>query len=143
MYDAVSVAKYVISYCMKKATPVTNLKLQKILYYLWIEFYKAKRQPLFDNTIRAWPLGPVVPDVYDQFCAYGGLPIRQLFTSTEISLADQAILSDAIDYFGRLPAFMLVNLTHTPGKPWDKVYLNGRGRGCKIPFEMIIEDECN
>ena len=80
MYDAVSVAKYVINYCMKKAAPVTNLKLQKILYYLWIEFYKATGKPLFNNTIRAWPLGPVVPDVYDRFCAYGGLPIRQRLT---------------------------------------------------------------
>ena len=143
MYDAVSVAKYIISYCMEKAAPVTNLKLQKLLYFLWIAFYNATGSWLFENEIRAWPLGPVVPDVYDQFCAYGGLPIRQNFASTEIHSADKNILSDAIDEFVPFSAYKLVDLTHAKGKPWDKVFLDGRGRGRIIPFEMIIEDECN
>lgn len=34
-YTAVDIAKYIVSYCSGKHRPVSNLKLQKMLYYTW------------------------------------------------------------------------------------------------------------
>ena len=78
MFDAVTIARYIVDYCTKNNTPITNLKLQKLLYYVWIDYYKATNKPLFSNYICAWPLGPVVVDAYDEFCVYGGLNIRNI-----------------------------------------------------------------
>ena len=39
-YSAVDIAKYIVSYCSGKHRPVSNLKLQKMLYYTWIDYYK-------------------------------------------------------------------------------------------------------
>ena len=143
MYNANDIAKYIINYAMEQNSPVTNLKLQKLLYYLWIEFFKKKREWLFDNTIRAWPLGPVVPDVYDEFCAYGGFPIRQKFDIDLLQKEDKNIIDLFLEKFFKYTTKELVDMSHAHGKPWDKIFLNGEGRSKRIPFKMIIEDECN
>ena len=142
MYDAMQIAKYTINYCAKKGISITNLKLQKLLYFLWIGYYNATGTSLFRNRFYAWPLGPVVTDVYDNFCAYGGLKIRTFFESVSLLERDEQILDSALSILSSYTASQLVNLSHKRGKPWQKVYANGIGRGNCIPFEMIIEDEC-
>jgi len=72
-YDALDIAIYLI----KKSSPgtpqnITNLKLQKILYYAQ-GFYHAtneNNQLLFKDEIQAWVHGPVVPNVYHYFKQY-------------------------------------------------------------------------
>lgn len=53
MYDADEVAKLVIDVCMDEEKPVTNLKLQKILYFLWIDWYGKMGEYLFDDRMEA------------------------------------------------------------------------------------------
>ena len=56
--------------------PVSNLQLQKLLYFSWIDYYQKKKGAyLFDESFVAWPLGPVVLSAYYDFCAYGAEPI--------------------------------------------------------------------
>ena len=43
-YTASDIAKYIVSYCFRKRKPVSNLKLQKMLYYMWIEYYKRLKK---------------------------------------------------------------------------------------------------
>ena len=38
MYSALSMAKYIIDKCTKDEYPISNLQLQKILYYIQREF---------------------------------------------------------------------------------------------------------
>ena len=37
-YDVKDVAKYIITYFSKMRRPVTHLKLQKLLYFVWIDY---------------------------------------------------------------------------------------------------------
>lgn len=46
-YCAADVAKYIISYCSANKSPVTNLKLQKMLYFVWIDYYTFTKAQLF------------------------------------------------------------------------------------------------
>ena len=69
-YKVLEVAKYIISRCSELRNPVSNLKLQKMLYFIWIEFYKHTGRTLFLDDICAWQLGPAVPIVYYEFCQY-------------------------------------------------------------------------
>ncbi|WP_024622440.1 Panacea domain-containing protein [Metaclostridioides mangenotii] len=62
--DAMDVAEFVIVYCEKKENPITNLQLQKILYYIQCEYLKETNKWLFENCIEAWDYGAAVPDVY-------------------------------------------------------------------------------
>ena len=64
MYSVLDVAKYVIFYSNEKKYDISNLKLQKILYFIQAEFLVSENEPCFYEEIEAWNFGPVVPEVY-------------------------------------------------------------------------------
>lgn len=137
-YNVLEVAKYIISRCSELGNPVSNLKLQKMLYFVWIEFYKRTGRTLFFDDICAWQLGPVIPTVYYEFCQYAGQPIFA-FYSTEINKEDKFMLDEIIDEFINVPAHELVQRTHRKGTAWDEVYQNGAGNRKVIPYSLIKE----
>lgn len=141
MYNALDIAKYVINYCNEKQKPISNLKLQKILYFLWIDYFKATQQYLFSNEIYAWKFGPVVPDVYYEFCAYGGIPILRDF-NIEISDSVKRIINQTIEKYIMLTPYQLVEKTHKPNTAWYET-VNKVGLKEIIPFYLIKQMECN
>lgn len=143
MFDAVTIARYIVDYCTKKNTPITNLKLQKLLYYVWIDYYKATNKSLFSNYICAWPLGPVVVDAYDEFCVYGGLNIRKRFDNLNIGEYEKSVIDQSVSELIPFSASELVKRSHAAGKPWDLVFNKGTGRGRIISFDLIIREECS
>ena len=76
-FQVMDVARYIVNYCTEQNKPVSNLKLQKMLYYIWIEYHRRTNEYLFEDNIYAWPFGPVVPDVYYEYCSYAGSPIAK------------------------------------------------------------------
>lgn len=139
-YSVTEVARYIITRCSELQRPVSNLKLQKMLYFLWVDFYKQTKRMLFIDNIYAWQLGPVVPDVYYEYCSYAGRPIIGIYTSA-IASEDVAILDSIIEKYVNVSASELVNRTHARGTAWDSVYRDGAGDRNIIPFDLIIEKE--
>lgn len=88
MRKAESVANYVIAYGMKIGHPVSNLQLQKILYYIQVHFLKKKGIPFFKDEIEAWQFGPVIPTVYYQYATWGPAPIT-MFKTQKINLEQE------------------------------------------------------
>lgn len=144
MYAANDIARYIVDYCTRKDNPVSNLKLQKMLYYLWIEYYKVTKDYLFSDDICAWQFGPVVPEVYYDFCAYGGVPIDRTYDDLpDITQEDISILDRNIELYRTRSVSSLVTQTHQDGLPWDRIYNKDGNRRGKIPFDLIISLECN
>lgn len=61
-YVALAVAKYILS-----LQPMTNLRLQKTLYFIQVAFLLTRERGIFDDEIEAWQYGPVVPSVYNEY----------------------------------------------------------------------------
>ena len=55
---------------------ITNLKLQKLLYYAQGWHLAEHGRPLFDDPIEAWPNGPVVPAVFRRFKRFTWHPVE-------------------------------------------------------------------
>lgn len=140
LYSAMQIADFIIDYCTKINDPVSNLRLQKLLYFAWVEFYKATERYLFSDKIFAWQLGPVVPEVYYEYCVYGGRPIY-LYCETEINDEDSAILKEIIDEKRLVPVGKLVERTHMPDTAWFQIYDGGKGNRMEIPFDLIKRKE--
>ena len=140
-YAAVDVARYMVTYCIHKSTPISNLKLQKMLYYAWVDYYNQTGQHLFSDSICAWQFGPVVPEVYYEFCVYGGSPIYQEFPIL-LRDDDEPILNNIIEQYRTVSANELVERSHKPGGPWDLTFGNGKGLRSVIPFQLIERLEC-
>ena len=141
-YCEADVAKYIISYCSANKSPVTNLKLQKMLYFVWIDYYKLKHTELYCDDICAWQLGPVVPNVYYNYCAFAGTPIEEFSSDVPVLKEDAPLIDSIISQYLPMPASTLVNMTHQKGKPWDIIFRDGAGIRRVIPFELIKELEC-
>ncbi len=138
-YGAIEIARYVVSYFYKNDDPITHLKLQKLLYFLWIDYYKKKHEYLFSDDVCAWKLGPVVPVVYNEFCMYSSIPINTEY-DTSIEETDKALIDEILKKWGRYSASCLVDKTHESGSVWSEVYRMGKGSGNVIPFDLMKED---
>ena len=139
-YTAMIVAEYIVSKCSLDGHQISNLQLQKIMYYVQLHFLKEKRHALFSDDIEAWPLGPVVRRVYYRFCGFGAMPIY--YTQLHSSRIDEQHLSiiDRITVEKRvINPWDMVDDTHEPGKAWDRVYRDGKGYKEVIPKEWIVK----
>ena len=57
MYKAMDLANYIVGKCIKDNVPITNLQLQRILYFVQKDFLK-RGSPAFSDYIEAWEFGP-------------------------------------------------------------------------------------
>ena len=96
MYDALTIAMYIINRCFEEGAPVTNLRLQKLLYFIQLESYKVYGKQLFNNDIAAWQFGPVVPDVYYKYSVYAGMPILVKYTNLTLSMPAMELINSVI-----------------------------------------------
>ncbi|MBS9334904.1 DUF4065 domain-containing protein [Fructobacillus sp. M1-13] len=70
-YDVMNIANYVVVYALRIGKPISNLLLQKVLYYLYVDYLVNKNIKLFNEPIEKWGYGPVLPDVYHNFKSNG------------------------------------------------------------------------
>jgi len=83
MYDVFAIAAYVINKSIDFGKSVSNLKLQKILFYIQAAFLVKIGEPCFEADIQAWKHGPVVPSTYRDFRDYGADLIEDKIYSRE------------------------------------------------------------
>lgn len=126
-YKVLDVARYIIKRCNLHNQAISNLKLQKILYFVQAEFLVTKNQPCFDETIEAWAFGPVVPEAYHRYKGYGAGNIPALRTLPDrilISESDQELINGIVDECAQYSASDLVDITHRQ-TPWKSAYRAG------------------
>lgn len=111
--------------------PITNLKLQKLLYYAQGVYLAINNKPLFDENILAWEHGPVVREVYNQYRANGKSSIKYIAEANDFNICksiecDQGkadVLEFVFEEFGQYTAWALRNKTHKE-RPWLKTKQN-------------------
>lgn len=114
---------------MNLGDAMTNLRLQKMLYFAqgWMMMRHGK--PLFSDSIEAWQLGPVVPTCYNWYKGSGKnqlsaeMPPRAAFTNDEYEL-----LLDTWTELSKYSTSQLVSMTHEVGSPWDIVWNHSKER---------------
>ncbi len=140
MYKALDIAKYVVNKCTVEEHPVSNLQLQKILYYIQKDFLYRFNEPAFSEAIEAWQFGPVVPNVYYHFCGSGAMPIDITYEDVHIENDEHRKCIDSIVENKRtMDPWKLVNDTHKKNGAWDKIYKNGSGNHNVISLGLIKE----
>ena len=139
MYMAMTVAKYIVSKCTREHTPVSNLQLQKILYFVQKESLLYDGGPIFADEIEAWQFGPVVPNVYFHFSGFGAMPIVMEYETPEFEEEEEELIDDVVARKKMLYPWDLVEETHKTGGAWDQIYCGGRGNRQVIPLRLIAK----
>lgn len=147
-------AKVVASYFIKKANrlgdenadfegnnDLTNLKLQKILYFAQAEHLKEFSKVLFKDEIEAWQYGPVVKNIYEWLRECGAFVITEmdveLCDTDNIPKDTKKFLDKIWDKYNKISAWGLVQKTHKPGSAWSKTYCDGLGNKNVIDPTLI------
>ena len=97
------------------------MHIVKLVYIAhgWVLGFLGK--PLIAQQVEAWKYGPVVPEVYRQYSAFGGFPILMPAASQPLQIDDyeRHILGTVEKAYRPRTALQLSALTHQAGSPWD------------------------
>lgn len=123
---AIDASKYLLHLADSKGNyDITNLKLQKLLYYAQGAFLAIHNERFFDESIKKWQYGPVVPEVYHYYRAHGNqlLPVPMDVNWSELDDSRTDILNEVYGFFGQFSGIKLMDMTHNES-PWFKTKLN-------------------
>ena len=137
---ALEAANYLIYLTNGIIEDMSNMKLNKMLYYAQGHNLKEYGTPLFDDEIEAWEHGPIIRSVYEKYKANKSEPIVVFDSDMARKMppeASELLLSVARNY-GRYTASALRRMTHVPKSPWDMVYIEG-SQHISIPQSLIKE----
>jgi uncharacterized phage-associated protein len=115
-------------------TGMSNLKLQKLIYYAQGYHLAMFDEPLFPEAIEAWPHGPVCPEIYHQYKHNGRGPIEDAVAVTPDAFQAPQIdlLEEVYEVFGQFSAWKLRDMTHEES-PWKEHEANAS----EIPADAL------
>lgn len=134
-YNVLDISRYIINYSNVKDYGISNLKLQKILYFVQAYFLIETGSPCFKEKIEAWDFGPVVPVAYKEFKGFASTDIPTInyyivfdendiwntkrieFKEDCIDSNDKVLINKVIDKFSEYSATDMVKLTQNQ-TPW-------------------------
>jgi uncharacterized phage-associated protein len=104
---------------------ITNLKMQKLVYYCQGFCLAMYDKPLFSAPIEAWEHGPVCPILYNRLKKHKSNPIPipsenyiRNFSNEELKL-----ITEVYGVYGQYSAWRLREITHQES-PWKETPLN-------------------
>jgi uncharacterized phage-associated protein len=133
--------------------PITNLALQKLLYFVHGVYLIETKRPLVMGYFEAWQYGPVHPAAYNAFKRAGDKPIwfratRQnpltgesfpILDSTDSAIKER--VRRVVALYARMTPGRLVELSHAVGAPWHFIVDKARTSmafGMRIPDDVIV-----
>lgn len=151
-YDVRGVANFVLDLADGERERVSNLRINKIIYFLHVGFLREFGRPLVSAKIEAWDHGPVFREVYHQFKKFGRSEITSraakinistgLYETASVDLeeCEREFIKERCKQLLKVAAGVLVEKSHEEGGPWH-IARFGQGRvnpGVEITNELIV-----
>ncbi len=117
-YKVIDIANKVLAKGTTEEDLVSNMKLQKLLYYMQGFYLAYFDKPLFNDELEAWMYGPVVPKVYESFKENGSKGIE--YTGEVIKLGtenEEKLFNEVYRVYAKYSATGLMEMTHSE-TPW-------------------------
>ncbi len=127
MYGVLLVADYIVKHSLEKDQPISNLKLQKLLYFVQAQFLVATGRPCFPEDIVAWGCGPMVPESYSVYSKYGSGSIPRVAETRRGIIAgeDKEMINDIVDRLADYSASQLTTISVRQDH-WKLAYVPNR-----------------
>lgn len=114
-YPVLNIAnKIIASTDASQGEIISNLKLQKLLYYMQGFFIAVFDEKLFENEIEAWQYGPVVREMYEHFKTFGSgaIMLQGEVEIANLSEEENQLFYNVMEEYGQFSAIKLMNMTH-------------------------------
>lgn len=139
------VAAYFLAKAEAAGDAMTNLRLQKLVYYAQGFALAILGRPLFGEALMAWQSGPVVPELYFKHEPHGAkrLPAPKDWDVEKLNDDEQALLDDVYAACGQFAAWKLANKVRAEA-PWKDAPMLGEIslEAMEAFFKMIINVQC-
>jgi putative zinc finger/helix-turn-helix YgiT family protein len=108
-----------VDYLLSQCQDITNMALQKALYYVQGFSYAFHRTFLFTEDCEAWVHGPVYRDIYRRYSNYCFDPIDSIdeFDVSSLSVEEKLLLDSIVRHVCCYSGKTLESFTHTE-TPW-------------------------
>lgn len=124
-YKALDIANKIISKTdLEHGDTISNLKLQKMMYYQQGFHLAYFGTPLFDEDIVAWQYGPVVPSVYKEYKSFESNSISTSKEGISLSDEEEEVFNIVYEEYNQFSAVALMKMTHDES-PWKNTEING------------------
>lgn len=149
MYDVRAVANFVLDVADADGRNVSNLHINKIVYFLHADFLVEFSRPLVSAKIEAWTHGPVFREIYREFKEFGNGPIsgraryidpdtgRKKNAQWGFTREEEEFLRGLVKKYIVMTPGALVAQSHVEGGPWDQAW----NHDTKTNASMKISDE--
>jgi uncharacterized phage-associated protein len=153
MYEARKISNFLIARSHTHSFELTNLRLNKLLYFIHGWALTSRREGLIRNHFVAWEHGPVIRPVYDAFKTYGDAKITEparyldyisgknkVVPYDDIPPADTETIMRVFSNYDRYSTGKLVEMSHERGGPWDVIFTawsKDHKRNLRIPNDLI------
>lgn len=110
MYQGIEIADYILNYAEQCNYQITNLRLQKILYYIQLNFLKQYDYVIFEDDILAMRHGPCIQSVYDRYHIWGRHSIiKRDHSPFHLKEKEGALIKQVVDACMLLPEYELAD----------------------------------
>ena len=136
-YDPKVIAEWFIHRASAEGDPVTQMKLQKLVYMAHGWNLGLFDSPLIDDVVEAWKWGPVIRSLYGDYVRFGASAIdaEPDLDYPKVGTRTKKLLKKIWGTYGQYTAAQLSDLTHRKGTPWSQVYDPNRKK--VIPNRII------
>lgn len=117
MQTAASVARYILRFFQQAGDPISNLKLQKLLYYSQGWHLAVRGTPLFSDRLEAWVHGPVQPGVYGTYKHNRWSAITEDVAEVTLTSEEKPFVDEVLTVYGADSGYELELRTHNE-PPW-------------------------
>ncbi|SEM26904.1 Uncharacterized phage-associated protein [Butyrivibrio sp. ob235] len=131
-----SAIEYVALYILNSKYEITNMSLQKLLYYVEAFAEVLLKKRIFVNRCEAWMYGPVYPEIYEKYKTFGSSQIQVDKTdlSDRLSSGVCKVIDFVLSQFAIYNGVTLKDLSHSE-EPWKNAH---KGYGEKEHCREII-----
>lgn len=150
-HDVAAIANEFFKLASAEGRTLTNMQLQKLPYIAQGWSLALRNKPLIEQTVEAWPYGPVYRKLYESLAQYGSGPVKDFIhendSGRDITIEtrgpqitgnlcddDLALIKAVWNNYRECNAFKLSALTHQPGTPWSQTREKGKR---EIPNDII------
>ena len=111
------IADWFIRFAHELSDPITNLRLQKLMYYAQAWYLALNGERLIPDAFEAWVHGPVLPSVWERFSGYGWNPISEEVPEHRLPEEVENHLREIMEAYGGFTTWDMERLTHAE-TPW-------------------------
>jgi uncharacterized phage-associated protein len=157
-YSPLAIANAFLARAKAEGIPITNMKLQKLLYFAQGHSHALRKQKLIDENSEAWDYGPVFPSVWREFRGFGAREISRFAVGDDaaywfapeddkpepIAPPNEPEVNKFLDAvwnaYKKKTAIQLSEMSHVDNGPWSVTRNeNPRARDASIPDALVAQ----